>query len=343
MRAARNLLFLWSRCPLPKLPSPSSRVLLVSATLAVIGFAFGALINQGVARLIAAPSDAEKAEYEVVADAGPGSGPSIKPDIPSPHPPELEGTEEVPTKAPESRGLTSSRVPGAEEYARIIVRRNIFDSTAVYKEPTEATGNGECKADSNIRLFATMVVVPMQYSTALIAEGGDRESKARPYRMGDALGSDGKISLIEQKRVCTEANICICMDQGSQSAAAVASNAPPAEGGVEKLSENKFQVERGVLEQAMGNMESLATQIRASPHKGPDGEIDGFRLSAIKQNSLFSKLGVKNGDIVHAVNGTPLTSTEGAMSAYGSLKNQGSFTLEITRRNQRMTMDYDVR
>ncbi len=326
---------------MPKLSAPSPRVLLAAATLAVLGIASGAVINQGVARLIAAPSDAEKAEYEVVADAGPGSGVG---DRPKPAPSAEGGKEEEePPRTGTAAGLGSARVPSSEEYARTIVRRNIFDSTAVYREPTEATGNGECKADSSTRLLATMVVVPMQYSTALIAEGGDRAAKARPFGIGDMLGTDGKIALIEQKRVCTESNICICMDQAAGPMAKAAPAAAPAEGGVEKVSENKFAVERGVLDQAMGNLESLATQVRASPHKGPDGEVDGFRLSAIKQGSLFSKLGIKNGDIVHAVNGTPLTSTEGAMSAYGSLKNQGSFSFEITRRNQRMTMDYDVR
>ncbi len=326
---------------MPKLSAPSPRVLLAAATLAVLGIALGAVINQGVARLIAAPADAEKPEYEVVADAGPGSGEGERPKPGT----EPEGEKEEESVRPgASAGLSTARVPSSEEYARTIVRRNIFDSTAVYREPTATTGNGECKADSSTRLLATMVVVPMQYSTALIAEGGDRSAKARPFGIGDMLGSDGKISLIEQKRVCTEANICICMDQGgSRPVASAAPAAGASEGGVEKVSENKFTVERGVLDQAMGNLESLATQVRASPHKGPDGEVDGFRLSAIKQGSLFSKLGIKNGDIVHAVNGTPLTSTEGAMSAYGSLKNQGSFSFEITRRNQRMTMDYDVR
>ncbi|HND34041.1 MAG TPA: hypothetical protein PLA94_28770, partial [Myxococcota bacterium] len=167
---------------MPKLPAPSPRVLLAAATLAVLGIAFGAVINQGVARLIAAPSDAEKAEYEVVADAGPGSGVGERPK-PSPEPEK----EEEAVRPGASAGLSTARVPSAEEYARIIVRRNIFDSTAVYREPTAATGNGECKADSSTRLLATMVVVPMQYSTALIAEGGDRSAKARPFGIGDML------------------------------------------------------------------------------------------------------------------------------------------------------------
>ena len=81
---------------------------------------------------------------------------------------------------------------------------------------------------------------------------------------------------------------------------------------------------------------------RAIPHRGPDGQIDGYRLSGIRRNSLGEKLGIRNGDIVHAVNGQALTSMQGAMSAYTSLQNESSFSFEVTRRGQKMKLDYSV-
>ena len=320
----------------PQLPKPSPRLLVAAAVLAVIGFGAGAVFNQGVKRLIALPDDAEKPDFEVVASAnpappGPRPADGDHPDAPTPAPP-------PPADVP------APHVPDEASYSDVIVRRNIFDSTAVFHEPTEANGNGQCKADSNLRLLATMVAIPMDYSTALLSEGADRSAKSKPYRMGDQLGTDGRIVSIEQKKVCTDTNTCFCMDQApSKDAGAQASAAPATDEGVRQLAENKYEVDRSFMDSAMGNLEALATQIRASPHKGPDGEIDGFRLSSVRQGSLFSKLGIKNGDIVHSVNGTPLTSAEGAMSAYGALKNQGSFSFEITRRNQRSTISYDIR
>ena len=58
---------------------------------------------------------------------------------------------------------------------------------------------------------------------------------------------------------------------------------------------------------------------------------------------MFDKLGIKNGDVVHTVNGATLTSMEAVMGAYGSLQNERGFNFEITRRNQKMTIEYEVR
>lgn len=324
---------------MPQLPKPSPKLIAVASVLAVVGFGAGALVNQGVKRFIALPEGAEKPEFEVVAAATPPSEGGQPNDGPSARPEPQPERAETPV---------SSRAPPVQTYVDQIVRRNIFDSTAVFHEPTEVNGDGQCKADSNLRLLATMVALPMEYSTVLMAEGAERGAKSKPYRMGDVIGGDGKIVSIEQKKVCTDTNTCYCMDQApAKSAGPVAAAnpgaVPNADEGVRQVAENKFEVDRSFMDSAMGNLEALATQLRASPHKGPDGEIDGFRLSSVRQGSLFSKLGIKNGDIVHAVNGTPLTSAEGAMSAYGALKNQGSFNFEITRRNQRSTLSYEIR
>lgn len=323
----------------------SPRVMGAAAALCLFGVGGGVLVNRlVVTRFLALPEGVERPEYAVVeggeSDAA-GSSPRTM------HPPKsaepVSSTPETASKVSDNALASNVRIPAAREYAETIVRRNIFDSTAVYVEAGAVDGKGECKADSSVRLLATMVVFPTEYSTALIAEGGDRAAKSKPYKMNDMLGSDGHITLIEQKKVCTETNVCICMDQAVAKAPAAAATGEGAANGVEKLSENRFAVDRSVLDGAMGDMASLAAQLRASPHKGSDGEIDGFRLSGIRSNSLFSQLGIKNGDIIHTVNGTPLTSSEGAMSAYGSLKNQKSFSFEITRRNQRQTIEYEVR
>ncbi|MCO4747868.1 MAG: hypothetical protein KC912_23935, partial [Proteobacteria bacterium] len=76
---------------------------------------------------------------------------------------------------------------------------------------------------------------------------------------------------------------------------------------------------------------------------GPDGQIDGYRLSGIRRNSLGEKLGIRNGDIIHAANGQALTSMQGAMSAYTTLQSESSFNFEVTRRGQKMTLQYQVR
>jgi type II secretory pathway component PulC len=82
---------------------------------------------------------------------------------------------------------------------------------------------------------------------------------------------------------------------------------------------------------------------RAIPHRGPDGELDGYRLSGIRRNSVLSQLGIRNGDVIHAVNGHSLSSVQDAMGAYQGLQSESGFAFDVTRRGQKMNMEYDVR
>jgi general secretion pathway protein C len=71
--------------------------------------------------------------------------------------------------------------------------------------------------------------------------------------------------------------------------------------------------------------------------------VDGYRLSGIRRSSLFRKLGIKNGDVVHSVNGSDLTTMSSALSAFESLQNERNFNFEVTSRKQKKTYEYEVR
>jgi general secretion pathway protein C len=329
-------------------PEPSAtplrrRALIVLAIVGSIGFGGGAIVNQALARLLALPDDAEIPTY---ADAAPEPGRPTPDGMSTAGQPDGEdaapGVEHVGAGGP--RRISRPTAASAKSYSEPIVRRNIFDSTAVY-DPAAAVSDvaGECKSDSNVRLLATIVVDPPEYSSALISTGSSKDGKADGYGIGDDVGGAGKITLIEQKKVCLDGGGCICMGGDSARPTTETTATGDATEGVEKLADNKYAVDSSLMDEAMNNFESLATQVRVVAHKGADGAVDGYRLSAIRRGSLFDKLGIKNGDIVHGVNGQALTSTEGALSTYQTLRSEKAFSFDITRRNQRQTLEYEVR
>jgi general secretion pathway protein C len=295
----------------------------VLLALLLLGFVGGAGLNQAAARFLALPEGTEKPEYVDVATPEAGGAP-----------PEGGMPGERPRPAPRGLGV---HVPGTQQYVDAIVKRNIFDSSAVYNPQVATSGDGTCKGEGKVKLLATVVVEPTEFSSALIADG----SSAGAYALGDDVSGEGRIVTIEQNKVCLDGGSCICI--GADSARPTADEGEAGGGDVEKLGENKYRVDPSVLAEAMGNFETLATQLRVTPHKGTDGKVDGFRVSAIRRNSLFDKLGLKNGDIIHTVNGQALTSAEGAMSTYQTLQSERAFTFEVTRRNQKQTLEYEVR
>jgi len=78
------------------------------------------------------------------------------------------------------------------------------------------------------------------------------------------------------------------------------------------------------------DLENLKKHVRVRPHFY-QGKIDGFRVTGIKQDSVFyKKLGLRNGDVVAAVNEKEIKSRKEAIDLYNKFKQMnGSVAMEI--------------
>lgn len=259
--------------------------------------------------------------------------------------------------APTPSVTASRRGRSATSFVPPIVKRSLFDSSkvdAVVKDSTAVAGDEDgVPSDLKVVLLATLVAEPAEFSSALIAEQKG-EDGALGYGIGDNLLGEGEIVRIEPRRVYVKrmngSVEYISMEDGQsyekdkrKGGKKSAKGKGDDEDGITKDGPNKFIVDQELIDKVMENPEQLYSQIRATPHKGDGGAVDGYRLSGIRRRSLFYKLGIKNGDIVHSVNGTTLDSMSSAMGAYNSLQNDKNFTFEVTRRNKRQTFEYEVR
>jgi general secretion pathway protein C len=111
---------------------------------------------------------------------------------------------------------------------------------------------------------------------------------------------------------------------------------------IDKRGENNFAIDRAEIDKSMENLNQLFTQIRAVPHF-QDGKAAGFRLFAIRQDSVFEKIGLKNGDIISKINGNELTDPARAMSLIQELRSEGHITVDVMRNRQPTTLNYEIR
>src|SRR5260221_596466 len=77
---------------------------------------------------------------------------------------------------------------------------------------------------------------------------------------------------------------------------------PPTHATIRQTSATAFIVDRRELSGAVDDMSGLLTQLRAVAEVR-DGHPAGFRLFQMKDDSLFRRLGLENGDVVQRVNG----------------------------------------
>src|SRR5665811_1614516 len=68
----------------------------------------------------------------------------------------------------------------------------------------------------------------------------------------------------------------------------------------------RISLSRAQVDGAMNNINELKRKINNQPHT-ENGQADGMILSNIKPNSIFRRMGLRNGDILTAIDGRPIT------------------------------------
>jgi type II secretory pathway component PulC len=107
--------------------------------------------------------------------------------------------------------------------------------------------------------------------------------------------------------------------------------------GINRIGEDVFEIDRGFLDEKLSNLNDLLTQARVVPTG------DGIKFLAIRRNSLFYDIGLRNGDTLHRINDVTLDNVENALGLFEELKQQNNFKIDITRRGKPLTYEYRVR
>ncbi len=111
--------------------------------------------------------------------------------------------------------------------------------------------------------------------------------------------------------------------------------------GIRRLDDHHFQIERSTVNNALANLNDLAMQARIVP-SFKNGQANGFKLFSIRPDSLYSKIGVQNGDVIQRINGYDMNSPDKALEAYTKLRNANALDLTIERNGQAQSFHYAI-
>lgn len=112
--------------------------------------------------------------------------------------------------------------------------------------------------------------------------------------------------------------------------------------GVKKLSEGRFIVDQRAVQASTENMSQILMQARALPYM-EHGKTVGFRISEIVPNSIYTRIGLQNGDIVQQVNSQSLDDPGKFFQLYQGLQNEKTIAIDLIRGGQRQTLNYEIR
>jgi general secretion pathway protein C len=181
----------------------------------------------------------------------------------------------------------------------------------------------------------------------VIEEAGKREQNL--YRIGDTVQDASLKMILREKVVLNVSGKDEVLE--IEKAAGRTSRARPAKirpGNMQRQTSNRpvrtqrITLRRGQVEQAMQDVTQLMSQVNIRPHFYR-GQPDGLMLSRIRPNSLFMRMGLRNGDIITGVNGRSIESVDDAMAFYENLRSSENVTLDLKRGGRERQIEYSIR
>ena len=100
-------------------------------------------------------------------------------------------------------------------------------------------------------------------------------------------------------------------------------------------------IDKSLLEHYANNMDDIYKDIGITEVKN-GRDLEGFRLTFVRKDSAFAKLGVRRDDVIKEINGQKITSYNAALEVYKNIKNVENLTLKINRGKEEMELEYEI-
>jgi general secretion pathway protein C len=256
----------------------------------------------------------------------------------------------APTPAMQEQAVKLSEKSAAaarplEDYA-IITERNLFGGTSqglAEASPEEIVLDDMPVAlkSLGLKLVGTVVANKPEESSAIIEDRSTRKQEV--YQEGDRV----KQALI--KRILRH-NVVINTGRRDEVLTMMPEESTGKTRAPERAARTRrrpsagstIRLDREELESQMANLNELMQQVRIRPFM--EGKRPaGFLVSNIKPGSLFSKMGLRNGDVIQGVNGEAITTPDQAIELYESLMEGGEIALEIKRGRRKQNLRYEIK
>jgi general secretion pathway protein C len=213
-------------------------------------------------------------------------------------------------------------------------------------EPTPDLGSDPVKTSLRIRLLGTLISTAPGWSIASLLD--TTSQKSQTVMVGERVQNAEVLEILRDRVIIANngRREYISNEPGDGApppplATAVRPATSDVGSGIKALDDNNYEIPKADLDKALANLNDLAMQARIVP-AFKDGQAEGFKLFSIRPDSLYSKIGIVNGDVVKRINGFDMNSPEKALEIYTKLKDATRIDVEIDRNGSPVRKTYNV-
>jgi len=246
---------------------------------------------------------------------------------------------------PTKKAVSSKRKPPlSPENYKAIDDRNLFhtkenpvekskSAKPVQSEPLKPT-------TLQVKLWGT-VTSGADASYAIIEDKNKKDQNL--YKIGDTIQNATVKEIFREKVVLNVQgkDEVLEIEKLESRGAGVSRPQPRKQRGARPPSVRRIRLKRSQLEKALKSEEDISKQAKVRPHF-TDGRQDGIILTGIKPNSVYRRLGLRNGDILLGIDEADIQSAEDVSAVHQRLNSASELTLKIKRRGRLTTMNYTI-
>jgi general secretion pathway protein C len=272
----------------------------------------------------------------------------------------------VATKAAPTSGSGTTKATSAEP----ILARNPFDSQTgpligasgigdfgSGSDPVDMSNPMNAPQCDGVKVLIIAASADPDWSFAAMQAPGDQKSVLR--RRGGEFGGK-EVKFVGWDRIWMASGGQLCQAKlfnPEQPPSTTPAAAPPAvrpmrggagsvpddiRKGIQRVSANEYNVDRGIVDKILENQAELMKQARIVPEQ-ENGKVVGIRLFGVRPDTLLGVLGMENGDRLQSINGFDMTSPEKALEAYARLRTADHMTVSVNRKGSNMNLDYNIK
>jgi general secretion pathway protein C len=240
-----------------------------------------------------------------------------------------------PLKVPEP--VVAAALPRAQRSGadiQTVVAAHLF---GVPPAASQDEGNAP-QSSANLLLAGTIATQDPKHGVAIISEGG---APSKVYSVGERVGGASLHSVYLDH---------VILDRGGAlETLLLPRELPPSRGGpamarrmpggdprtvaaVDNI-RKMVQQDPSILDQVMRTVAS---------YDNAAGKLRGFRAYPGRNRAIFSKLGLKAGDLVTAINGTPLDDPQRSQDVFNTIQTSDHVTVTIERGGQRQDITLNI-
>jgi len=233
--------------------------------------------------------------------------------------------------------VTRAKQPLAQYTA--IADRDLFKIGPAAIDTSQDVNVEELKpTELNLKLWGT-VTRQSGKTYAVIEDTKKREQNL--YQIGDTIQDAVVKMVLREKVVLSVKGKDEVLEMEKLASASAPATSSPSGKRPAKPRSRKIALKRNQIEGAISDLNSLMSQVKIRPHF-KDGQPDGIALSNIRSNSIFRKMGLRNGDILMGVNDQNIQSVDDALGFYNNLKSSSNVSLKVKRRGRLNTIEYTI-